>query len=189
MIMKFVLGKKSGMTTIYNEDGAQNVTLVTVVPNTIEMIRNEERDGYTAVCLSIDKTKKVKHQKEFRVDSIENFKEKDTIAVDVFEAGDKVTVSAPSKAKGFQGVVKRHGFSGGPATHGHRHVLRSGGSIGSAYPQHVLKGKKMAGRMGGNRSTAQGLTVIAVDKESNMIAIKGAIPGVAGRIVEIVSAN
>ncbi len=185
--MKFVLGKKSGMTTIYNEDGAQNVTLVTVVPNLIDKIRNEERDGYKAVRLSIDKTKNIKHVKEFRVDNIKDYKEKDTISVDVFEVGDKVRVSAISKAKGFQGVVKRHGFKGGPATHGHRHALRSPGSIGSAYPQHVLKGKKMAGRMGGNRITASNLQVVAVDKENNMIAIKGAVPGVAGRIVEITS--
>jgi large subunit ribosomal protein L3 len=187
--MKFVLGKKSGMTTIYNEDGAQNVTLVTVEPNTVEMVRNEERDGYTAVCLSVDKTKNKKHQKEFRVENIDDFKEKDTVSVDIFEVGEKVSVSAPCKSKGFQGVVKRHGFKGGPATHGHRHVLRSGGSIGSAYPQHVLKGKKMAGRMGGNRVTTKGLTVVAVDTDRNMIALKGAVPGVEGRIVEIVSAD
>jgi len=187
--MKFILGKKSGMTTIYNEEGAQNVTLVNVVPNTVDVIRNEDRDGYRAVRLSIDKTKNIKHTKEFRVNKIDAFKEKDTISVDIFEVGDKVRVSAISKAKGFQGVVKRHGFKGGPATHGHRHVLRSGGSIGSAYPQHVLKGKKMAGRMGGNRSTAPNLTVIAVDKETNMIALKGAVPGVAGRVVEIVSVH
>ncbi|XLQ20317.1 MAG: 50S ribosomal protein L3 [Candidatus Moraniibacteriota bacterium] len=186
--MKFVLGKKSGMTTIYNEDGAQNVTLVNVVPNTIDLIRNEERDGYSAVRLSVDKTKNVKYTREFRVNNIDDYRKNDTVSADVFEVGDVVSVSAISKAKGFQGVVKRHGFKGGPATHGHRHVLRSGGSIGSAYPQHVLKGKKMAGRMGGNLSTAQGLKIVAVDKETNTIAIKGAVPGVAGRIVEIVSA-
>ena len=96
-------------------------------------------------------------------------------------------VSAVTKAKGFQGVVKRHGFKGGPATHGHRHALRAPGSIGSAYPQHVIKGKKMAGRTGGNYSTVRNLKIVAIDKETNMIALKGAVPGVAGRIVEIVS--
>ena len=185
--MKFVLGKKSGMTTIYNEDGAQNVTLVNVVPNTIDMIRNEKRDGYSAICLSIDKTKNVNHKREFRVENTDNYKEGETVAVDVFEVGDKVRVSAVTKAKGFQGVVKRHGFKGGPATHGHRHALRSPGSIGSAYPQHVMKGKRMAGRMGGNQATTRNLEVVLVDKESNTIALKGAVPGVAGRIVEIVS--
>ncbi len=185
--MKFVLGKKSGMTTIYNEDGAQNVTLVNVVPNTIDMIRTEERDGYNAIRLSIDKTKNVKHKKEFRVDNVGDFKEGETLTVDAFEVGDRVRVSAITKAKGFQGVVKRHGFKGGPATHGHRHALRAPGSIGSAYPQHVIKGKKMAGRTGGNRSTTCNLKIVDIDKESNMIAIKGAVPGVAGRIVEIIS--
>lgn len=185
--MKFVLGKKSGMTTIYNEEGAQNVTLVSVVPNTIDMIRNEKRDGYSAICLSTDKTKNVSQKREFRVENTDDYKEGETVSVDVFEVGDRVRVSAITKAKGFQGVVKRHGFKGGPATHGHRHALRSPGSIGSAYPQHVIKGKKMAGRMGGNRSTVRNLEVVLVDKENNTIALKGAVPGVAGRIVEIVS--
>jgi len=185
--MKFVLGKKSGMTTIYNEEGAQNVTLVSVVPNTIDMIRSEKRDGYNAIRLSIDKTKNVNHSREFRVDNIDDYKEGEMVDIDVFEVGDKVRVSAITKAKGFQGVVKRHGFKGGPATHGHRHALRSPGSIGSAYPQHVMKGKRMAGRMGGNRSTVRNLKIVAIDKENNLIALKGAVPGVAGRIVEIVS--
>jgi len=185
--MKFILGKKSGMTTIYNEDGAQNVTLVTVTPNVIDMIRTTDKDGYSAVRLSTDKTKNITCSREFRVDNTDDFKEKDNVTVDIFEVGDKVKVSGLSKAKGFQGVVKRHGFKGGPATHGHRHVLRAPGSIGSAYPQHVLKGRKMAGRMGGNRVTTKGLTVVAVDKEKNILALKGAVPGVVGRIVEIVS--
>ena len=185
--MKFVLGKKSGMTTIYDDEGAQNVTLINVVPNTIDMIRTQERDGYNAIRLSVDKTKNVDHKREFRVDSIDGFKEGETVAVDIFEIGDKVRVSAVTKAKGFQGVVKRHGFKGGPATHGHRHALRAPGSIGSAYPQHVIKGKKMAGRTGGNYSTVRNLKIVAIDKETNMIALKGAVPGVAGRIVEIVS--
>lgn len=187
--MKFVLGKKSGMTTIYNDDGAQNVTLVTVEPNVVDLIRDEEKDGYNAVRLSIDKTSKVKFTKEFRTNDVANFKKDDTVSVDVFEVGDTVKVASESKAKGFQGVVKRHGFKGGPATHGHRHALRSPGSIGSAYPQHVLKGKKMAGRMGGERSTSMNLKVIAVDAEKNLIALKGAVPGVAGRVVEIVSVS
>ncbi len=185
--MKFVLGKKFGMTTIYDDEGAQNVTLVNVVPNAIDMIRNEKRDGYNAVRLSISKTKNVNYNREFRIDNIDDFKEGELVSIDIFEIGDKVRVSAISKAKGFQGVVKRHGFKGGPATHGHRHALRAPGSIGSAYPQHVMKGKKMAGRMGGNRSTVRNLEIVAIDKKNNIIAIKGAVPGVAGRIVEIIS--
>ena len=187
--MKFVLGKKSGMTTIYNEDGAQNVTLVTVEPNIVDLIRNEEKDGYNAVRLSVGKTTKKDIAREFRVPGEAELKKDDTVSVDIFEVGDVVKVTAQSKAKGFQGVVKRHGFKGGPASHGHRHVLRAPGSIGSAYPQHVLKGRKMAGRTGGERSTSMNLKVVAVDAEKNLIALKGSVPGVAGRIVEIVSVS
>lgn len=185
--MKFVLGKKSGMTTIYNEDGAQNVTLISVEPNVIDLIRNEEKDGYNAVRVSINKTDKKKCQREFRVEDVSSYEVNGQITVDVFNVGDTVSVSAPSKAKGFQGVVKRHGFKGGPKSHGHRHVLRQAGSIGSAFPEHVMKGKKMAGRMGGHRCTSRNMQIISVDAANHMIAVKGSVPGVSGRIVEIVS--
>ncbi|PID51747.1 MAG: 50S ribosomal protein L3 [Candidatus Moraniibacteriota bacterium] len=187
--MKFVLGKKSGMTTIYNDDGAQNVTLITVEPNTVDLIRDEEKDGYRAVRLSMQKTAQKTYTREFRVDEDVTLKKGDTVDASIFAVGDTVNVAACSKAKGFQGVVKRHGFKGGPASHGHRHVLRTPGSIGSAYPQHVLKGRKMAGRMGGTRVTARGLKVVDVDVENNMIAVKGAVPGVAGRPVEIINVS
>lgn len=185
--MKFILGKKSGMTTIYKEDRAYNVTLIEVLPNNIDEIRTDERDGYKSVRLSINKTENVEHKKEFRVGSIDGFEIGKTVEVDIFKEGDEVNVFGISKGKGFQGVVKRHGFKGGPASHGHRHVLRAPGSIGSAYPQHVLKGKKMAGRMGSDRIMSQNLKVVLVDKEKNLIAVEGAVPGVAGRIVEIIS--
>lgn len=185
--MKFALGKKSGMTTIYDENGAQNVTLITIEPNVVDVIRNVERDGYNAVRLTIKKTENVLYKKEFRVEDVASFNEKDEISAAVFSVGDVVSVSAPSKAKGFQGVVKRHGFKGGPKSHGHRHVLRQAGSIGSAFPEHILKGKKMAGRMGGERSTSVGLKIVYVDPTANVIAVKGSVPGVAGRVVEIVS--
>lgn len=185
--MKFVLGKKSGMTTIYNENGAQNVTLISVEPNVIDLIRNSEKDGYNAVRVSIDKTSRQKCQREFRVDDVTDYKVNDQITVEVFSVGEYVHVSAPSKAKGFQGVVKRHGFKGGPKSHGHRHVLRQAGSIGCAFPEHVLKGKKMAGRMGGELTTSRNLQIISVDAENKMIAVKGSVPGVSGRVVEIVS--
>ena len=185
--MKFVLGKKAGMTTIYNDNGAQNVTLITVDPNVVDLIRNEDRDGYKAVRLSVNKTNKIQYKKEFRVEDVAGYTENDIIKADIFAVGDMVRVSAPSKAKGFQGVVKRHGFAGGPASHGHRHVLRQPGSIGCAFPEHVLKGKKMPGRMGGKTVTSMNLQVISVDTEKNIIALKGSVPGVSGRIVEIVS--
>lgn len=183
-IMKYILGKKLGMTTIYNDDGAQNVTLIDCADNTVCGIRTKDIDQYEAVCLEVPKTAKKKHRREFR-ETESTLKVGDEVTVDIFESGEKVSVSGVSKGKGFQGVVKRHGFAGGPATHGHRHALRSPGSIGSAYPQHVIKGKRMAGRMGSDRITTKNITVVQIDIEKNIIALKGAVPGVTGRIVEV----
>lgn len=185
--MKFALGKKMGMTTIYNESGAQNVTLVEIVPCAVDLVRTEEKDGYQSIRLSTEKTKKKDLKKEFRTEG-SDLEVGSQVAADIFEVGDVVMVSATAKAKGFQGVVKRHGFKGGPASHGHRHVLRRPGSIGSAFPQHVVKGKRMAGRMGGKRATIKSLTVVAVDVEKGYIAVKGSVPGVSGRYVEVTSA-
>ncbi len=185
--MKFALGKKLGMTTIYNDDGAQNVTLIEIVPNKITNIYTNEKDGRNSICLSIPKTNKKSFLREFRSDEISEFSEGNEIEASIFEKGDIVSVSANTKAKGFQGVVKRHNFKGGPASHGHRHSLRAPGSIGSAYPQHVIKGKKMAGRDGGKRATISSLEVILVDNDNNLIAVKGSVPGVVGRIVEVKS--
>ena len=183
--MKFVLGKKSGMTTIYNENGAQNVTLISVEPNVIDLIRNSEKDGYNAVRVSIDKTSRQKCQREFRVDDVTDYKVNDQITVEVFSVGEYVHVSAPSKAKGFQGVVKRHGFKGGPKSHGHRHVLRQAGSIGCAFPEHVLKGKKMAGRMGNDQVTVKGLKIVKVLPELKHLYVSGAVPGARNSSVEV----
>src|SRR3989339_891211 len=148
---KFILGKKLGMTTLYSEEGAQNVTLVECGAK-VSLIRDEKKNGYNAIQLEIDKTKNKKHKKEFRVNEI-SLEQDATLDVSIFEIGDKVKVSGISKAKGFQGVVKRHGFAGGPASHGGKHNLRQPGSIGSGFPQRVLKGQRMAGRMGGIRRT------------------------------------
>lgn len=185
--MKFALGKKLGMTTIYDDDGAQNVTLIEIVPNKITNIYTNEKDGRNSVCLSISKTNKKVFSKEFCFDGLSELFVGDEIGISVFEKGDTVTVSANTKAKGFQGVVKRHNFKGGPASHGHRHCLRAPGSIGSTTPQHVIKGQRMAGRDGGKRATISSLKVVLVDSEKNMIAVKGSVPGVAGRIVEVKS--
>ncbi len=184
--MKAILGKKIGMTTLYDaEKGALNVTLVQCAPNRVSMVRTQERDGYTAFQLEADKTAKKMVRKEFR--TAEDLPEEGAdITVEDFVIGDSVKVTGTTKAKGFQGVVKRHGFAGGPATHGHRHALRQAGSIGSAYPQHVRKGKRMAGRMGGVQRTTKGLKIAFVDVEKGIIAVKGAVPGVNGRIVAIV---
>lgn len=191
---KYILGKKLGMTTIYDKDkGALNVTLVECEPNPVLLIRNKDKDGYNAVQLGILKRRKKKKEekskqfekiKEFRADNVDK-KSGDILDVSQFQVGDKVKISGISKAKGFQGVMKRHGFHGSDRTHGHKHDWRAPGSIGSSFPEHVIKGKKMAGRMGGKRSTTKNLEVVLVDKEKNILAVKGAVTGVAGRIIEI----
>ncbi len=184
--MKYLLGKKLGMTTIYDKDrGALNVTLIYCEPNKVSLIRTEEKDKYQAVQLEVKKTPKKSYKKEFRVDKIEK-KIGDILDVTQFQVGEKVKVSGITKAKGFQGVMKRHGFAGSPKSHGHKHDWRAPGSIGATFPEHVIKGKRMAGRMGGVRSSNKNLEVILVDKEKNLIAVKGSVPGVNGRIVEIV---
>lgn len=188
--MKFILGKKLGMSTIYDEKkGAQNVTLVECLPALVTQIRTEEKDGYIATQTGIKhrkNEKKFKKKKEFK-GGAGDLKIGDEIKIDQFEVGDKVKVSGITKAKGFQGVVKRHGFSGSPKTHGHKHDHRAPGSIGATFPEHVIKGKRMAGRMGGVRASVKNLEVVEIDKEKNILFLRGAVPGVKGRIVEVVS--
>jgi large subunit ribosomal protein L3 len=185
---KFILGKKLGMSTIYDEkQGALNVTLIECLPTVVTQIRTEEKDGYIAIQTGIKhekKEKKLKRKKEFKAE-VKDLKVGDEIKIDQFEIGDKVKVSGITKAKGFQGVVKRHGFKGSQKSHGHKHDLRAPGSIGATFPEHVIKGKRMAGRMGGTRSSVRGLKIVEIDKENNILFLKGAVPGVKGRIVEI----
>lgn len=178
------------MTTIYNEKGALNVTLIECDPNVVALVRTPDKDGYSAIQLETAKSKKRVFRKEFRVKGGEeiSLKKGDKVTVDNFQEGDEVKISGISKAKGFQGVMKRHGFSGSPKSHGHKHDWRAPGSIGSGFPEHVLKGKRMAGRMGGERSSIKKLEVVYLDKTKKIIGVKGAVPGVAGRIVEIIGA-
>lgn len=181
---KFILGKKLGMTTIFNDKReALNVTLVECAAK-VSGLRNKEKDGYSAVQIEMAKTKNKLYKKEFKNTATE-MKIGDEISVDSFEIGDEVNVSGLGKAKGFQGVVKRHGFKGSCASHGHKHDLRAPGSIGAGFPEHVIKGKRMAGRMGGKRVTSRNIEVVLVDKENNLMALKGAVPGVSGAVVEI----
>lgn len=186
---KFILGKKVGMTTLYDKDkGALNVTLVECGPNVVSLLRTEGKDGYGAIQLEIAKTKNKIHKKEFRVSEAgSDIKLADEVTLEIFQEGDKVKVSGISKAKGFQGVMKRHGFSGSPHSHGHKHDWRAPGSVGPGFPQHVIKGRRMAGRMGGCRVTVKNLKIVLIDRERNLVGIKGAVPGVNGRIVEIVA--
>lgn len=172
------------MTTIFNEKReALNVTLVECVSK-VSMIRNEEKDGYAAIQIEMPKTKNKIVKKEFKLPEAE-VAVGDEISVDVFEIGEEVHVTGIGKAKGFQGVVKRHGFKGAMASHGHKHDLRAPGSIGAGYPEHVIKGKRMAGRMGGKRVTSKNIKIVFIDKEKKMLALKGAVPGIPGTVVEI----
>ncbi len=198
--MKFILGKKLEMTQIFNEKGEViPVTLVEAGPCFITQIKTKEKDGYEAVQIGfekIEKEKKIKksqrnkpykYLKEFRKEKGEeiSFLTGDKIDVSIFQEGDKVKVSGISKGKGFQGGVKRWGFAGLPATHGTKHEERSLGSIGCAFPQRVWKGRKMPGRMGSERVTVKNLEVIRVDVKNNILAIKGAVPGRRGTLLEI----
>lgn len=198
--MKFILGNKLGMTQLFDEKGrAVAVTLVEARPCTVVQVRTQEKDGYDAVQIGSGSRKKTNKpekghlknlgpfavMKEFRLSGPAEKKAGDTIDLSVFSEGDMVKVSALSKAKGFQGVVKRHRFAGGPASHGQKHSLREPGSIGATWPQRVLKGTRMAGRMGGVRRSVRGLRVMKVDAEANILAIRGAIPGRTGITVEV----
>ena len=180
---KFILGRKLGMTTIYQEKEALNVTLVEC-ESVVSEVRTIKNNGYSAIQLEISKTAKKKVKREFKVSEI-NFKIGDKINVSIFSEGEKVKISGITKAKGFQGGVKRHGFKGSPASHGHKHDLRAPGSIGAGFPEHVIKGKRMAGRMGGERSTMKNLKIAYVDKKKNIIGLVGPVPGIPGNIVEI----
>jgi len=189
--MKLILGKKLGMTTIYSENGrAQNVTLVESGKNVVTQIRTQVKDGYFAIQVGLESSKKNKkfdEIQEFRLseEEVNEIKVGDELQLDDFEVGDRVKLTGTSKGKGYQGVVKRWGFAGSPASHGHRHDLRAPGSIGSAYPQKVFKGKKMSGRMGSDAKTVKNVEVILNDSERKLIALKGAVPGNSGSIVKI----
>jgi large subunit ribosomal protein L3 len=201
--MKFLIGKKLGMTTLFDEErGALNVTLLECEKNTVVEKRTMEKNGYLAVAVEAPKTARKSVIREFRLDKDRKFDAVDALAkeleavevgsnqtVETFTIGDKVNVTAISKAKGFQGVVKRYNFRGAPASHGRKHDMRKPGSIGATFPEHVIKGRRMAGRMGGKQITTRGLEVVHVDAEKGILAIRGAVPGVAGRIVKIFSSR
>ncbi|MCD6528353.1 50S ribosomal protein L3 [bacterium] len=197
--MKFILGRKIEMAQIWKEGKVIPVTLIEAGPCWITQIKTKEKDKYQAYqvgFLRITKENKIKKSqrkkpfkflREFRVKEIEEKKYKlgDKIDVSIFQEGDKIKVSGISKGKGFQGVVKRWGFSGRGASHGVKHEHRTLGSVGSMFPQRVVKGKKMPGRMGGKRTTVKNLEVVMVDKENNLLGVKGAVPGRRGTLLEI----
>lgn len=190
------------MSQIFDEAGKVTpVTIVKALPNTVTGIKTADRDGYTAIQVgTIDQKesrvnkaqlgqfagKGYKEVQEFRTDGTVEATIGDTVTVESFEKGDSVTVSGTSKGKGFQGVVKRYNFKGGPRTHGQKHSEREPGSIGGGLRTHVPKGMRMAGRTGGDTVTVKGLKVIAVDAENSLIYISGAVPGRRGTVISIV---
>jgi large subunit ribosomal protein L3 len=196
-----LVGRKSGMTRVFTEDGASiPVTVVEIAPNRVTQIKELETDGYRAIQVTAGSRKASKVSKaeaghfakagvaageglwEFRLDaSDEAFEIGVELTVDRFEQGQKVDVAGRSKGKGFQGVVKRWNFSTQDATHGNSLSHRAPGSIGQCQtPGRVFKGKKMSGHMGDERVTTQGLEVVRVDAERNLLLIKGAVPGAPG---------
>jgi len=213
--MKFILGKKLGMSQVFEEDGkVVPVTVVEIESNVVTQIRTKEKDGYEAVQVGTGtrKVKNIKKPQRGHLKELGNFKylkevrDKeskhmaigettealtvkvgDKLDASVFVVGDKIKVTGISKGKGFQGVMKRHGFHGMPHSHGHHHVARHGGSIGQRFPQHTLKGMRMAGRMGTDKVTTRGLKIVRVDMENGLLAVKGAVPGQRGQLLIIQS--
>jgi large subunit ribosomal protein L3 len=201
--MKGIIGKKIGMTSIFGADGKQTAcTIIEAQPNTVTQVKTVETDGYNALQLAVG-DKKEKHStkseinhfaksntapkrftKEFRNYSIQKAIG-ETVTVDIFAEGDDIEVVGTSKGKGFQGVVKRHGFSGvGEASHGQHDRQRAPGSIGnSSDASRVFKGMRMAGRMGGDRVKMKGLKVVKIFPEQNYILVTGSVPGHNGSIV------
>ncbi|MFH1030883.1 MAG: 50S ribosomal protein L3 [bacterium] len=199
--MKFILGTKKEMTQIFSAEGEVfPVTAIKAGPCIVAQAKTTEKDRYAAVQIGYGKRNNIsksleghlkpvgrnlRYLREFQGNEDVVLKVGDEFGIEIFKEGDIVDVSAISKGKGFQGVVKRHGFKGSPASHGHKDQLRMPGSIGSTGPQHVFKGLRMAGRMGGGNVTIKNLEVIKIDAENDLIYIKGAIPGAYNSLVEI----
>jgi large subunit ribosomal protein L3 len=204
--MKGILGRKLGMTQVFDPDSGV-MTAVTVIeagPCPVVQVKSADADGYDAVQLAFDPVAERKlskpelghlkkagagphrHLVEFRGET--DLAVGETVTVESFEPGDRIKVSGTSIGKGYQGTIKRHGFTRGPVTHG-SHNIRKPGSIGaSAYPSRVFKGMRMSGRMGGTRVTQPGLVVHEVDPERNLLLVKGSVPGSKSGLLEIRSA-
>lgn len=198
--MSFIIGRKIEMTQQFKEDGTVvPVTLIYAEPNIVTQVRQQEVDGYTAIQLGTETPKRLSKAqtghlndlpqkrilREFRTGEESKYNRGDILDIDTFEPGGKVDVSAISKGRGYAGVMKRHNFRGGKATHGNKDQQRMPGSIASQSQGKVIKGKRMAGRMGGSQVTVKNLEVVSIDTESHIIAIKGAVPGPRGGLVTI----
>ena len=203
---KGIIGKKLGMTQIFDEKG--NVVPVTVIeagPCVVAQVKTVETDGYNAIQLGYGEVKakhinkpeaghfakskleNKKHLREFRLEDISNFKVGDEVKADIFATGEKVDIQGTSKGKGFQGVIKRHGQSRGPMGHGSMYHRRPGSMGPTSTPGRVFKGKKLPGHMGHVTVTIQNLDVVAVDLDKNLILVKGSVPGAKGAILKIKS--
>jgi large subunit ribosomal protein L3 len=201
--MKAIIGKKIGMTQIFDEQGTViPVTAIQAGPCVVAQVKSTETDGYNAVQLGFGEVKEKhmnkpekghfakagienkKHLREFRVDSID-VKVGDEVKVDVFTAGEKIDVQGTTKGKGFQGVIKRHGQSRGPMGHGSMYHRRPGSMGPTSTPGRVFKGKKLPGHMGVQTVTIQNLDVVRVDLDKNVILVKGSVPGAKGSLLKI----
>ena len=205
--MKTIIGKKVGMTQIFDEKGKViPVTVIEAGPCLVAQVKSVETDGYNAIQLGFGDVKESKlnkpekghfakaklalkkHLREFRLDSVDGVNVGDEIKVDTFQAGDKIDVQGTSKGKGFQGVIKRHGQSRGPMGHGSMYHRRPGSMGPTSTPGRVFKGKKLPGHMGRVTVTIQNLDVVKVDLDKNVILVKGSVPGAKGAILKIKSA-
>ena len=203
---KALIGKKLGMTQIFDENGVViPVTVIEAGPCVVAQVKTLENDGYEAVQLGFGEVKEnkinkpvkghfakanvtaKKHLREFRLDSIEGIKVGDELKADVFVAGDKIDVQGTSKGKGFQGVIKRHGQHRGPMGHGSMYHRRPGSMGPTSTPGRVFKGKKLPGHMGRITVTIQNLDVVKVDIDKNVILVKGSVPGAKGAILKVKS--
>jgi large subunit ribosomal protein L3 len=205
MSVQGIIGKKVGMTQVYAENGqAYPVTVIEAGPCVVVQRKSKDKDGYSAVQLGLVEARKTKSVtrpmkghfdkaglppcrvlREFRVEEAAEVKVGDKVSVELFAPGDTLTVSGVSRGKGFQGVIKRHNFRGGAATHGSM-FHRAPGSIGaSAFPSRVLPGMKAAGHMGTDKVTLRNVTVVRVDAGNNLLVVRGAVPGAGGSIVVI----
>jgi large subunit ribosomal protein L3 len=197
--MKFILAEKLGMSQIFDDKGAViPVTVLQAGPCQITQIKTKEKDGYEAVQIGfkkIEKQKKIKKTmkgkefsfiKEFRLEKpAEGLNANDQVLASSFQEGDVVKISGMTKGKGFEGIIKRWKRGGRPATHGTKHEERNLGSIGSTFPERVIRGKKMPGRGGFRRTTIRSAKIVKIDAENNLIAVRGAVPGRNGILLEV----
>ncbi len=201
---KGLIGKKLGMTQIFDEQGKViPVTVIEAGPCVVAQVKTVETDGYNAIQLGFEDVKESKvnkpekghftksklplkkHLREFRLDSVENINVGDELKADTFTAGDQLDIQGTSKGKGFQGVIKRHGQSRGPMGHGSMYHRRPGSMGPTSTPGRVFKGKKLPGHMGSQTITIQNLEVVRVDLDKNVILVKGSVPGAKGAILKL----